>query len=74
MLLAHLAAKGDTLEMFTFECARCGPIYLSGPLPGRDVDDRDRDSLIGSPRKSSPHADASATAVPEPHDDEREPS
>jgi hypothetical protein len=69
MLLSHIAAKGDTLEMFTFECARCGPTYLSGSVPVRDIDDRDRDSVVGAPRKPSPHVDNSTAAVPEPDDD-----
>jgi hypothetical protein len=70
MMLGSLAEKGMALEMFTFECARCGPIYLSGPLPGQDADSLDRDSLVGSPRKPSPQVDKSAIAVPEPDDDE----
>jgi hypothetical protein len=69
IMLMGLAEKSVSLEMFTFECVRCGPIYLSGPLPGQDTDGRDRDSLVGSPRKPLPDVDKSAIAVPEPDDD-----
>jgi hypothetical protein len=66
MILIGLSEKGVSLEIFTFECGRCGPIHLSGPVPGQDTDNRDRDSLVGAPRKPSPIVNQSAIAVPEP--------
>src|SRR5438046_1808309 len=66
MILIGLSEKSVLLEMFTFECERCGPIYLSGPIPGQDTDNRDGDSVVGVPRKPTPLVDRSTIAVPEP--------
>ena len=66
MILIGLSEKRVSLEMFVFECERCGPIYLSSPVSGQDPDNRDRDSFVGAPRKPTPIVDRSAIAVPEP--------
>jgi hypothetical protein len=68
IILLSLASKGVTIEIFTFECAVCGLIYLSGPLPG-DGEGRDGDSLVGAPQRPAPTSDQSTAAVPEPDDD-----
>jgi hypothetical protein len=68
IILLGLASKGVSVDVFTFDCPRCGRIYLSQKLPGQD-DGRDRDSLVGAPKRLSPRVDRSAGAIPEPDDD-----
>lgn len=65
IILIGLSEKAVSLEMFIFECERCGPIYLSGPVPGQDTDNRE-DSVVGAPRKPTPIVNQSAIAIPEP--------
>jgi len=59
----------------TYECPSHGPVFIpsecvagmtSGPVPNRERDEGDRDSLTPVRRKPAPKSNLDAVAVPEP--------